>query len=172
MSKNKHERNLLTRFRKAGLKSNEKQVDAPFSFVISPTTTPGVDANESGSMAREFGNGIVENIALLTMQSPITGIVVFPRILDKNIAKIPDHLTHKRKEKAVFVGVNIDFDEWIVSSVARRIDILAETIVEALRRIAARHLLYPEDRDRLVHTVNDVRQTMISNYMSRTSDNP
>ena len=153
------EKVLLDRFRKAGLKPNQLPLDAPFSFVVSPTTTPGIDTKESGSLAREFGNGIVEKIGEWTMQSPITGIVVFPKILDASIAKMPDHLTYKRKEKAVFVGVNIAFDLWVASPIAKKIEILAETIVDALGRIAPRQL-HPEDRDRLVQAAYAVRETM------------
>jgi hypothetical protein len=158
-----HEKVLLKRFREAGLKPNRVQLDAQFSFVVSPTTTAGVDTKESGSLAREFGNGIVENISEWTMQSPITAIVVFPKILDANIANMPDHLTYKRKERSVFVGVNIPFDEWVASPVTKKIEILAETIVKALGMIAPRHL-HPEDKDRLVRAVSVVRETMMSNH--------
>ena len=168
MSMKEHEKALLGRFRKAGFKPNQLQLDAPFGFVVSPTTTSGVDTKESGSLAREFGDGIVENIRGWTMQSPITGIVVFPKILDENIAKMPDHLTYKRKERSVFVGINIPFDVWIASLIAEKIDILADALVEALGRIAERQL-HPEDRNRLAHAVCVIRETIKSKHFNQTN---
>jgi hypothetical protein len=168
MSMKEREKVLLARFRKAGLKPNQVQVEAPFKFVVSPTTTSGVDTKESGFLAREFGNRIVENIREWTMQSPITGIVVFPKILDANIAKMPDHLTYKRKERSVFVGVNIPFEAWVTSPFAEKVEILSETILEALGRIAPRQL-YPEDRDRLARAINAVRETVKLNHVTQTN---
>lgn len=167
MSMKEYEKVLLDRFRKAGLKPNRVQLDAPFKFVISPTTTPGIDAKEIGSLARQFGNGIDEKIREWTIRSPITGIVVFPKILDPNIAVMPDHLTYKRKEKSVFVGVNIPFATWASSPLARKIEVLAETITQALGRIDPRKL-HPEDRVRLTNAVNAVRDAMKSNEVVRT----
>jgi hypothetical protein len=166
VSTNDREKVLISRFRGAGLMSNRVQLEAPFSFVVSITTTQGVDTNESSYLARKFGNGIVERIRQWTMQSPITGIVVFPRILDENIAKIPDHLTYKRKEKAVFVSVNIPFNKWTASSAVEKIEILSETITEALGRIAPRYL-QSKDRDALAHAVIAVRDAMASNHETR-----
>lgn len=145
------------------------QLEAPFSFVVSITTTLGVDTNESSYFAREFRKGIVKCIRHWTMQSPITGIVVFPRILDENIVKLSDFISHKRKEKAVFVGINIPFGKWTASSAPEKIEMLAGAIIEALDRITPRYLR-SADRDVLAQAVIAVQTAMALNHGNLTSN--
>ncbi len=61
-------------------------------FVISGKVTPDV-ASESGRISKEFEAEIVRMLASVEMTSPLTGIVLFPTILNPNIASMSDKVT-------------------------------------------------------------------------------
>jgi hypothetical protein len=141
MTKNKpREEVLLERFRRAGLASDVTHHDAPFVFVISPTTTPGVDRTEISWFAREFKIEVLRKIQDRRMITDLTGIVLFPTIMDPDIAKFPEGITYKRKEKSYFVKRNIPFAIWKSASSETRLDLFADNLRDSIRSIPDRRL--------------------------------
>lgn len=157
MGKKARENVLLERFRKAGL-SPIPERQGEFSFAISPTTA-GIDTNESSRLARGFRAGLLELIGKMRITSPMRGMTIFPQIMDPHIAQLPEMLKYKRKEKAVFVGVNIPFSQWMTASAADRVDLLAANLVASISRIPSKYIS-PQDRDALIAAVEQVRISM------------
>ena len=123
------------------------QLNAPFKFMVRPFTTMGV---ESLDLAMWFEDEILEMIYDTKFKSKITGIIVFPKIFDADIAPPPsDHLTYKRGEKSVFVGLNIEFRNWHSASREQKLNILADNIRNSIQKIPNTYLA-DVDRDKLI----------------------
>jgi len=127
-------------------------------FVISGRVTPDV-ASESGRISKEFEAEIVRMLASVEMTSPLTGIVLFPTILNPNIASMSDKVTHKRSDGSVFVALGISHGKWTVASPTERIDLLADNICASLRNIKDTRLL-PGDRAKLLGFAEQARQVL------------
>jgi hypothetical protein len=134
------------------------QINAPFKFMVRPFTTVGV---ESLDLARCFEDEILEMIYDTKFESKITGIMVFPKIFDPDIAPPPsDHLTYKRGEKSVFVGLNIGFRNWHSASRQEKLNILADNIGDSIRKIPNAYLT-DIDRDKLILALDHVHKSLI-----------
>jgi hypothetical protein len=134
------------------------QLNAPFKFMVRPFTTVGV---ESLDLASWFEDEILERIYGTKFESKITGIVVFPKIFNKDVAPPPkDHLTYKKEEKSIFVGLNIDFTIWHSSSKQEKINILADNINKSIQKIPSDYLV-DADRENLVLALDIAHKRLI-----------
>jgi hypothetical protein len=151
-----YEDKLLERARQRGVTLHAKQVDAKFKFLVRPTTTVGVDLDK---LQVGFEDDVFSLIKNAPFESPLTGIVLFPKILDPSIATMPDSITHKRKERSFFVSLNIPFAVWSQAPRPDRVDLLADNLIESIRRIPARHLT-ANDCQILDSAINQVRNVL------------
>src|ERR1700722_11041071 len=93
-------------------------------------------------------------------ESKITGIIVFPKIFDADIAPPPsDHLTYKREEKSVFVGLNIGFQNWHSASRQEKLNILADNIRNSIQKIPNAYLA-DVDRDKLILVLDNAHKRL------------
>jgi hypothetical protein len=157
MSKKNREEIMLERLKRAGLEVPSDQFDARFRFVISPVVTPGI--SDVSALAIGYQDAVAELIRKLSLISPISGIVFFPRVMDPHTGQFPDLLSYKRKERAIFVGVNVQYATWMEISLNARIDLFAENLVESIHRISEKYL-YREDKNNLLRAINDSRETV------------
>lgn len=134
------------------------QLNAPFKFMVRPFTTVGVESLE---LAAWFEDEILERIYGTKFESKITGIIVFPKIFDADIAPPPsDHLTYKRGEKSVFVGLNIGFPTWHSASRHEKINILSDNIGNSIRKIPDIYLTNA-DRNKLILALDAAYKSLI-----------
>lgn len=129
----KEEQELIDRMKASGRPVHTKQLDAPFRFMVRPLTTVGIPSLELASWCED---AIFEAVSGMSFESPITGIVISPKIFDENVAEPPeDSLTHKKNERSVFVSLGIDFVTWDRASRKDRIHLLVENIKRSVERI-------------------------------------
>jgi hypothetical protein len=94
--------------------------------------------------------------------SPISGLLILPKIMDDSIAPSPpDHIGYKKEDNSVSVGLNIDFVLWERSSELERLGLLADNIRRSLDKIKSRYLV-DEDRERLRLIVDKVQAQLAS----------
>jgi hypothetical protein len=126
-------------------------------IAISPTTAGELDHPQIDDLATYFRNSLSEGMAGATLDWPVTGIVIFPRIMDETIAKFPDGYTFKRGEKAIFVGRNIDFFVWNKASPDERVGLFASALKDALDLVPRKYL--PEENRIVIRSIIDYAET-------------
>lgn len=162
MTNKAREATLLERLRKAGIEPLVDQRDAPFKFLISPMVTAGVNVR---LIALKFMDETFRRIQSASFASTLSGIVFLPKILDPQMIKSNDFVSYKRSDKSVHVGLNISFAEWTRASPGERVDMFADNLVESINRISPKRLL-PDDRQKLLAVLRDVRRTMKSTFLN------
>ena len=156
------EQKIIDRLKATGHVLNVTQDDAPFKFTVRFFTTVGV---ESRDIAPWFENEICSAIRELSFQSPITGIAIFPTIFDSAIARPPkDYLTYKRKEKSVFVGLNIDFSSWTSASRQEKLGLLSNNMKQSIERIPDKYLV-SSDRQKLLDIVSQAHERLLDRLL-------
>ena len=101
----------------------------------------------------------------LAFESRITGIAIFPTIFDSVIASAPnDYLTYKKKEKSVFVGLNIDFSSWTFGSREEKLGLLANNIRQSIERVPEKYLSN-SDRKKLLDILSQVHKRLIDRLL-------
>jgi hypothetical protein len=106
------------------------------SFTVSETTTPDVDVSAIALLAK----AVRKSISQKRLEVELSGVVIFPTICDPGVFARPNFKTHKRKENAFFVGVNIGYAEWISSSNKRRLLLARKNFEQAIGDIPTKHL--------------------------------
>jgi hypothetical protein len=154
----KEEQELIDRLKASGHPVDHEQLDAPFRFMIRPFTTAGTASLE---LASWFEKAIFKAVSGMTFESPITGIVIFPKIFDRTVAEPPeDHLTYKENEKSVFVGVNIDYSAWECASREEKLKLLADNLKTSLERIPDIYLTKSDSKKLLLAVENSLPHLM------------
>lgn len=134
------------------------QTAAPFKFMISPIVS-GIDTDEGRHLTAGYQNETYKIIKDEVFNSPIVAIVCFPKITDPSIGQFRDRVSHKRKQKAMFVGLNIPFKVWMQASARSKADLFAENLTESVKKIPSKQLL-DEDRNRLLSAVDQAHSIM------------
>ena len=94
--------------------------------------------------------------------SPISGIAIFPKIVNPAIAAPPpDSVRYTKRDNSISVGINIDFSLWQRSSELERLGLLADNIQCSLDKIKSRYLV-DADRETLHQIVDKVRNKLAS----------
>jgi hypothetical protein len=150
----RREKALVDKIRQAGLLTEGEQLNAPFRFMIRPFTTAGTDYRK---IASRFEHEAFQLVKLEKFGSVATNIIVFPKILDRSIAVEPDHIAYKKKERAVYVAVNIDHATWQNASDDQRIDLISDNIMESIIRIPQKYFT-ESDRKKLLGIVDKTRR--------------
>jgi hypothetical protein len=151
---NKQEQREIDRLRKSGRVIENKQSGYPFRFTVRPFSTVDVPM---GKMAIWFEEGVFSEFTNITFCSPISGVAVFPTIINPSIAPSPpDSVRFIKRDNSVSVGINIDFSLWQRSSELERLGLLADNIRCSLDKIKSRYLV-DADREKLHHIVDTVQ---------------
>jgi len=146
----KEEQELINRLKASGRPVHNKQLDAPFRFMVRPLTTAGIPSLELASWCED---SIFEAVRGMTFESPITGIMISPKIFDKDIAEPPeDSLTYKENERAVIIGLSIDFATWSRASRKERLHLLVESIKHSIEHIPNAYLSQSDSEKLLIAT--------------------
>lgn len=136
MPLSQRELELTRRAQRAGAPVNMAALRRKFNFTVSPTTTVGVDA----SILIRLGARISELTQKEKFRCELSGVVLFPIILDTGTRARKNFVTHKRASNGYFVGRNIDFLKWDDADPRERLKIASETFLQSLLAINDRHL--------------------------------
>jgi hypothetical protein len=158
----KRDQKTIDRLKASGRAVNDVQLDARLKFIVRPFTTVGI---ESRDIARWFEDAIFSAIKDLAFESHIKGIAIFPVIFDSAIASAPnEYLTYKKKEKSVFVGLNIDFSSWTRGSREEKLDLLANNIRQSIERVPDKYLS-SSDRKKLLDILSQVHDRLVERLL-------
>lgn len=158
----KREQKIIDRLKDSGHTLDVVQDDALFKFTVRFFTTVGI---ESRDLARWFEDEMFSAIKDLAFKSRITGIAIFPTIFDSVIASPPnDYLTYKKKEKSVFVGLNIDFSSWTFGSREEKLGLLANNIRQSIERVPEKYLSN-SDRKKLLDILSQVHKRLVDRLL-------
>jgi hypothetical protein len=158
----KREQKIIDRLKGSGRTLDVVQDDALFKFTVRFFTTVGI---ESRDLARWFEDEIFSAIRDLPFESPITGIAIFPTIFDSAIASAPkDYLTYKKKERSVFVGLNINFSSWTSGTREEKLSLLANNIRQSIERVPDRYLS-SSDRKKLLDIASQVHKRLVNRLL-------
>jgi hypothetical protein len=159
----KRDQKIIDRLKGSGHALNVVQDDALFKFTVRFFTTVGIESRE---LARWFEDEIFSAIKVTSFESPITGIAIFPTVFDSAIASAPsDYLTYKKKERSVFVGLNISFSSWNSGSRGEKLSLLANNITESIERIPDKYLSN-SDRKKLLYIVSQVHMRLVDRLLN------
>jgi len=129
-------------------------------FVISGRVTPDVRP-EPGRLSKKLEAEIVRMLASVELASPLKSIVLFPTILNPDIASLADSVTYKRNEGSMFVALGIAHAQWLNASQAGRIDLLACNVRMSVEKIPGKHL-GSNDRSILLHIIDKATEKIKS----------
>lgn len=156
---NKQEQREIDRLKQSGRFVESKQSGAPFCFIVRPFTTVGV---AKGKLAVLLEDEIFSEIGKIVINSPISGVGIFPTIFNPNIAPPPpESVRYTKRDNSVSVGINIDFALWERSSELERLGLLADNIRCSLDKIKSRYLV-DADREKLHQIVDKVQAQLAS----------
>jgi hypothetical protein len=115
---------------------------------------------ESILLLKEFQTEIRRMSADVNFRSPISGILLFPTIINPEIiGSMSDYVKFRKSENGVRVATTIPHQKWISASTTERIRLLADNIRESLNRIKEVHLL-ADDRVALLAAVDKAAQIL------------
>lgn len=131
MSLTKKERIMAERAKSRGYEFSESQNGMPFVFRVSPVITSGVDVSVFFMLAQR----IIAKIMEKEFRCDLNGVVVFPRILDPKVKKADELSSFRRRDKAFYVGLGIDFGQWVNGSTTEKMGLALHNIVDSVRLI-------------------------------------
>ena len=153
--KNKDE--FIERLRAAGIEPREEPTDLPMYFTISGHTTDDV-TEDAAPLSLGFEEGVIQHLKHKKMKSTIFSVVVFPTILDPEVAPSSDSVTYK-KDGSVFVTIELDHQRWIEASRIEKVDLYAEALAAAICMIKEKRL-FPPDRQMLLDAIEQARLSL------------
>ncbi|MFA5120973.1 hypothetical protein [Zavarzinia sp.] len=140
-----------------------RKENTKFRFLVRPVTTVNIGNGNLSWIFEEKIKFIIDNAEF---SSPISGILILPTIIDRNIVPPPpDYVGYKKSDNSVSVGLNIDFSLWQRSSELERLALLADNIRDSLRMIKNRYLL-EVDRKKLYKVVDEAQAELASEVQS------
>jgi len=157
----KREKALVDKMRKAGLLADGEQLDASFRFMIRPFTTAGTDHIKIASWFEHEAFQLVKSQNFVSFAN---NVIVFPKILDPSIMIEPDHLTYKKHERAVYVGLNINHASWQTASEAGKVDLISDNVSKSIQEISPEYLS-ERDQRKLLEIVADTRTRLKSKFL-------
>jgi hypothetical protein len=134
------------------------------SFVlVRPVTTVNVS---NKNLAKSFEDEMRSSLANAKFESPISGILVLPVIIDSSVALPPDdYVGYQKRDNSVSVGIGIEFTLWQRSTELERLVLLADNIRNSLNEIQRRYLV-DEDREKLHLVVDQVQALLASRLLN------
>lgn len=125
-------------------------------LVISSRVTPDV-APTTSALTKALEAEILQMSAKIA--STLSSIILFPTILDPNVASLKDSVTYKNGERSVFVAVSIPYGRWKNASERDRIDLLADNVRDSIEKIPNRYIQI-SDKTALLHIVEKSRDAL------------
>lgn len=108
-----------------------------FKFLVSQFVTAGVECSAFSDLAplvREsleiYGGG----------DFPLSAVVIFPTILNPEIMVRGDYLSYRKNDNACYIGVNVNYFDWISASKVKKIQIASEVLRSAIKKIPPNRL--------------------------------
>lgn len=160
-----HEQRLLEKMRMAGYQMRPVREDLPIAFFISPTTSVGLRRANTG-LARLFWAEIENTLAGQKLTSSISGIGMFPTIMDPRIGALADKITY-RKDGSIYLKTNIDHRVWSNATIGEQVDILAKNLRDGILQIKQDKLV-DEDRVLLLRAIETARQFVSAKALDLT----
>lgn len=131
-------------------------------FGIMPRVTLDVSP-DSGPLSYAFQTELRPMMDSIQMSSPLTGVVVFPTILNPEIGGFMEDFVKNKKDGSVFIALNISHARWTKASPLEKVDLFAENISNAIGRVAKARL-GAADRTTLLDMVEAARQKVRKHY--------
>lgn len=150
---------LVARLRQVGITPDTRQMEMPVIFKISGTISKDVKLSFS-DISNEFENEIVSRFKELAFESKLSGVVLFPTIVDpaEFSTPWPNYISYK-KDRSVFIAENIPYELWNNSTRSEQINLLADNISSCVRKIRA-STLSESDRNKLLNVIDSSRRAM------------
>jgi hypothetical protein len=145
---------FLKSLRESGYVFHTVPDDLPISFVLSPTITVGLP-RRNPTISLSLQDAVRQLLRGRKLTSSLSGLLIFPRIMDPRIGTFKDFVTYKR-DRSVYVGENIDHEKWSSAPAVEQVDLLAENIANSVRKVRSSRL-NDEDRDLLLGIVEQAR---------------
>ena len=122
-------------------------------------------APDSGPLSNAFQTELRPMMDSIQMSSPLTGVVVFPTILNPSIGgSIEDSVKNKR-DSSVWIALNIPHARWMEASPLEKVDLFAQNISNSFNKIAKTRL-GTADRVKLLGLVETARENVRKNYQN------
>jgi hypothetical protein len=157
---------FLKRLKEAGYVFHTVPDDLPITFVLSPTTTVGL-LRLNDTILLSFQDEVRQLLRGRKLTSSLSGLLVFPQIMDPRIGSFKDFVTYKR-DRSVYVGENIDHEKWSSTPAVEQVDLLAENIANSIRKIRNSRL-NDDDRKLLLGIVEQAR-TLVKDKVAAMSE--
>lgn len=136
MNLTKQEKILFARLEARGYRLDKSQEGIPFTFSISPVISAGVDVSIFAVLSCE----VISELKHRNYECALSGVVIFPRILDPKIKKSEKLCLFKRKDNAFYVGLEIDFGEWTQGTQQERVNLALVNLQDSISQIPDRHI--------------------------------
>jgi hypothetical protein len=101
-----------------------------------PVVTLGVDTTDVRRIFQIFQAKFKD----FDSQSSLSAIIFFPRILNPAIKKATKLQSFRRKDRAYYIGIEIDYRNWMMASPNGQRDMVIDNIIHSIASIPAKHL--------------------------------
>jgi hypothetical protein len=107
-----------------------------FKFIVSPVTTFGVDVD----ILYRLADGVASLSRGEGFEKELSAVVVFPIVTDTTMYRQRDFVTNKRKDRAFYVGKNIEHELWMRARKVGRLKLAVDNFQESILSIPDQHL--------------------------------
>jgi len=159
MVKKRDSKSMLRKLAEAGYPVDLDALDSPFNLTITSLVSVDVDAEP----IIKFSQRLNEVVREAAFTCELTGIVIFPTVLNPEIRSSGNKVTWKRAERAYMVRQNIDFADWQNAKTSEKKAMLVNCVVDSIASIPTKHL--PESSKEALVAI--VRRAMRSGRVSR-----
>lgn len=111
-------------------------LDAPFNLTITSIASVDVDVEPIVMFSQRLKDVVRE----AAFSCELTGIVIFPTVLNPEMRSAGNKVTWKRGERAYMVRQNIDFSDWQNANASEKKAMVVNCIVGSIARIPTKHL--------------------------------
>ncbi len=129
-----------------------EQGSGDFQFSIMPTVTKGVEIQP---IAKLFLNETRKQLKKFSWTSPISGVCIFPVVMDPSIGSTGDRVSRSRKDNVILVTSNISFEKWTASDTSHRSEIFRDMLLDSMSRIPDKHM-NGRDKEALCAVIRNV----------------
>lgn len=127
---------MLRRLADNGYPVDFGAMEAPFNLTITSVASIDVD---TGPIVK-FSQRVKEVVREAAFRCELTGIAVFPMVLNPEIRSAGNRVTWKRGERAYVVRRGIDFSQWQRAKINEKKKMLTICVIDSITSIPAKHL--------------------------------
>jgi hypothetical protein len=161
------EQQLIDRLKKSGYKFPAVSDDLPISFFVRPTITTGL-LRANARIAQMLEDEVHQLIKGKKFTSTLSGLGIFPTIMDPEIGQFADSITYK-KDCSVYVKNNINHSKWSAASIPDQVNLLADNVIKSVKQI--KHARINEDDRALLIFAIDQARALVLRKIVEMSDN-